>query len=175
MLILVGPPGSGKTHRILEQARARLGAGRSDFRLLVPTATMAEHVRNQLAREGFVFRRTLVETLSRFVEPFAADLPLVSPEALLLVVEEALQRIQRAEFREVAGMRGFAAAVARLIDELSSAGCGARQFADSASGGSYDSALAAVYSTVEATLAAHGWALRGARLERAASEIASRG
>ncbi|MEN6601290.1 MAG: PD-(D/E)XK nuclease family protein, partial [Bryobacteraceae bacterium] len=42
-------------------------------------------------------------------------------------------------------------------------------------GGSYDSALAAVYSTVEATLAAHGWALRGARLERAASEIASRG
>ncbi len=175
MLILVGPPGSGKTHRILEQARARLDACRSDFRLLVPTATMAEHVRNQLAREGFVFRPALVETLSRFVEPFAADLPPVSPEALLLVVEEALRRTQRAEFREVAGMRGFAATVARLIEELSSAGCGARRFADLAPGGIYDSALAEVYSEVEAALTAHGWALRGARLERAASEIASRG
>jgi len=175
MLILVGPPGSGKTHRILEQARARLGSGRSDFGLLVPTATMAEHVRNQLAREGFVFRPALVETLSRFVEPFAADAPSVPPGTLLLVVEEALRRTQRAEFREVAGMRGFAAAVARLIEELSGAGCCARRFADLAPGGIYDSALAAVYSEVEAVLTAHGWALRGARLERAASAITSGG
>jgi len=95
---------------------------------------MAEHVRNQLAREGFVFRPALVETLSRFVEPFAADAPSVPPGTLLLVVEEALRRTQRAEFREVAGMRGFAAAVARLIEELSGAGCCARRFADLAPG-----------------------------------------
>lgn len=80
MRILVGPPGSGKTHRILEQARARLRVGAADFRLLVPTATMAEHVRNQLAREGFVFRPVLVETLSRFLDPFASDAPQASPK-----------------------------------------------------------------------------------------------
>jgi ATP-dependent helicase/DNAse subunit B len=175
MRILVGPPGSGKTYRILEQARARLRAGASDFRLLVPTATMAGHVRNQLAREGFVFRPVLVETLSRFLEPFASDAPQASSEALLLVVEDALRRTRPAAFRDVAGMRGFAAAVARLIDELSSAGCDAERFARLRLGGAYDSALAAVYAEVEAALAARQWTLRGASLQRAAANIEKNG
>lgn len=171
MRILVGPPGSGKTHRILEQARARLRAGAADFRLLVPTATMAEHLRNQLAREGFVFRPVLVETLSRFLAPFASDAPQASSEALLLVVEDALRRTAPAAFQEVAQMRGFAAAVARLIDELSSAGCDAERFAALRLGGAYDSALAAVYVEVEAAIAARQWTLRGSSLHLAAANI----
>lgn len=175
MRILTGPPGSGKTHRILEQARTRLSAARHDFRLLVPTATMAEHVRNQLAREGFVFRPILVDTLSGFIEPFAADVPQIDYDALLLIVRNVLERTRFAEFEGVRAMAGFAAAVARLIEELSSAGCGAGRFRDLAPGGLYDAALAAIYAEVEAVLAEHKCALRGARLERAAREISDRG
>jgi ATP-dependent helicase/DNAse subunit B len=175
MRILIGPPGSGKTHRILEQARTRLSAGRHDFRLLVPTATMAEHVRNQLAREGFVFRPILVDTLFGFIEPFAADVPQIDPDALLLIARNVLERTRFAEFEGVRGMAGFAAAVARLIEELSSAGCGARRFRDLAPGGLYDAALAAIYAEVEAAVVAHKCALRGARLEHAARELAARG
>src|SRR5450759_334590 len=171
MRILVGPPGSGKTHKILEQARARLRAGAAEFCLLVPTPTMAEHLRNQLAREGFVFRPVLVETLSRFLAPFASDAPQASSEALLLVVEDALRRTAPAAFQEVAQMRGFAAAVARLIDELCSAGCDAERFAGLRLGGAYDSALAAVYVEVEAAIAARQWTLRGSSLHLAAANI----
>jgi len=46
----------------------------SAIRLLVPTATMAQHFQNRLAREGFVFRPSVVQTLSGFVEEWAADL-----------------------------------------------------------------------------------------------------
>jgi len=175
MRILVGPPGSGKTQRILDHARARLGAGRSDFRLLVPTATMAEHVRNELAREGFVFRPRLIDTLSGFLNTYAQGAKQISPEALLLVVEEALRKTDVPEFRDVAGFRGFAASVARLIDELSSAGCDARRFAKLHAGGTYDAALAVIYTEVDAAVQAQGWALRGAWLQSAGACIAESG
>jgi ATP-dependent helicase/DNAse subunit B len=175
MRILVGPPGSGKTHRILAQARERLRARAADFRLLVPTATMAEHLRNQLAREGFVFRPALVDTLSHFIELFAGNAPQASSEALLLLVEDALQRTRPAAFQEVAGMRGFVAAVSRLIDELSSSGCDAGRFASLHLGGAYDSALAAVYAEVETAVAARQWVLRGEKFRRAAATIEREG
>src|SRR2546426_54812 len=56
MLLLTGPPGSGRTSHVLAEFRQALRRNASDIRLLVPTATMAEHLRHLLAREGFVFR-----------------------------------------------------------------------------------------------------------------------
>ena len=58
MRVLTGPAGSGKTAVILDRLREALRAGRDDVRLLVPTATMTEHLQNGFAREGFVFRRS---------------------------------------------------------------------------------------------------------------------
>ena len=55
MQLLSGPAGSGKTTYILDRFREALSAGSSKVRLLVPTATMAQHLQNRLAREGFVF------------------------------------------------------------------------------------------------------------------------
>src|ERR1051325_4970009 len=52
-MLLIGPPGSGKTHRVLaafQAALASLDPGR--VKLIVPTASMAEHLRHQMARLG---------------------------------------------------------------------------------------------------------------------------
>ena len=55
------------------ERREALRAGHSAVRLLVPTATLAQHLQNQLAREGFVFRRGLVQTLSGFVRDLCKE------------------------------------------------------------------------------------------------------
>ncbi len=50
MRLLIGPPGSGKTTQVLEEFVAASRGGGA--RLVVPTATMAEHLRHELARRG---------------------------------------------------------------------------------------------------------------------------
>src|SRR5271165_6438383 len=131
MQLLTGPAGSGKTFRILERFRGALRRRDPGVRLLTPTATMAQHLQNQVAREGFLFRPGLIQTLSRFVDSFAADVPQASDPLLYLIVEEAARRVDRPEFARVAGLPGFCAALARTMEELSSAGCGAERLARS--------------------------------------------
>ena len=75
MHLLTGPAGSGKTFVILEQLRAALRRKDDGVRLLVPTATMAQHFQNELAREGFVFSPSLIQTIHRYIEPWVGDLP----------------------------------------------------------------------------------------------------
>ena len=62
MRLLWGPAGSGKTTYVLDRFRQALSAGSTAIRLLVPTATMAQHLQNQLAREDFVFPPSLIQT-----------------------------------------------------------------------------------------------------------------
>src|SRR5580700_5488244 len=131
MKLLTGPAGSGKTSRIMERFRDGLRRRDSGVRLLTPTATLAQHLQNQMAREGFVLRPGLIQTLSLFVDSFAADMPQVSEPLLYLIVEEAAARVDRPEFARVVRLPGFCAALARAIDELSSAGCDAQRLAGS--------------------------------------------
>jgi ATP-dependent helicase/DNAse subunit B len=175
MLLLVGPPGSGKTHSVLEQVREELTSGRSSFRLLVPTATMAEHVRHLLAREGFVFRPSLISTLSNFIEPWMADLCSVSAAALDFLIEDSLARLAPAEFRAVSTLAGFRSALAASIEELSSAGCPAGRLARVPGLGPHARAFQEVYEDVEKAAAARGMALGRERLGRAAARIRERG
>src|SRR5580704_17018375 len=130
MLLLTGPAGSGKTFRILDRFRDALRRRDSGVRLLTPTATMAQHLQNQMAREGFVFRPGLIQTLSRFMDSFAADMPPVSEPLLYLIVEEAARRVNRPEFAQVAGLAGFCVALTRTIEEFSSAGCNPERLAE---------------------------------------------
>jgi hypothetical protein len=46
MRLLSGPAGSGKTTYILDRFRLALGGGDSAIRVLVPTATMARHLKD---------------------------------------------------------------------------------------------------------------------------------
>jgi ATP-dependent helicase/DNAse subunit B len=179
MHLLTGPAGSGKTFRILERFRDALRRRDSGVRLLMPTATMAQHLQNQLAREGFVFRPGLIQTLSRFVDSFAADMPQVSEPLLYLIVEEAAGRVNRPEFARVVRLPGFCAVLARTMEEFSSAGCDAERLAENLArkGGSapLGEAFLAVYREVDRELSRRGLATRSQRLAHAAEQIARDG
>jgi ATP-dependent helicase/DNAse subunit B len=171
MTLITGPPGSGKTSVVMGEVRRRLAAGARDFRLLVPTSTMAEHLGNQLAREGFVFPPELVSTLTRFLAGYSKDLRPAPPAALLLIVEQALARRAPPAFAKVAGFPGFQRYLARLIDEFATAGCDAGRLSGLGIRAPAVSAFVEVYRTVQADLRERGWLLRGELLSRLAPLI----
>ena len=175
MRLLTGPAGSGKTALVLQQFREALRANNDAIRLLVPTATLAQHLQNQIAREGFVFRRSLVQTLSGFVESFAGDMPEAPGAVLYLLVERAARRIARPEFARVADMPGFCASLARTIEEFSAAGCDSARLAGCLPDTPLGAAFLAGYQELDRELDRRGLAMRGKRLERAAERIEKEG
>lgn len=110
-VLLTGPPASGKSQAALECFLARPGA-----LLLVPTATMAEHLRHQLARAGAAVRPSAIQTLGGLLDQWstraAAPLPL-----LHLLIEGALARLRIPRFQRVADLPGFIAALARALSD----------------------------------------------------------
>jgi ATP-dependent helicase/DNAse subunit B len=175
MRLVTGPAGSGKTSIILEQLAGALRANDRSVRLLVPTATMAQHLQNRLARDGFVFSPALVQTLSGFVDEWADGLPQVPDAVLYLVVEQAVERARRTEFARVAHLPGFAASVARTIGEFASAGCDSTRLARHLPDAPLAAAFLAVYREVDRELERRGLWLRARRLEHAAERIAREG
>ena len=175
MHLLTGPAGSGKTSRVLECFRAALARQDAGVRLLAPTATMARHLQNRLAREGLVPRPSLVQTLSRFAEPWLAGRPQVSEPHLYLMVEAAAGRARRPEFARVAHMPGFCASLARAIEEFSSAGCDSARLARHLPASALGEAFLAIYAEVDRELARRGLAMRAARLEQVAARIREQG
>jgi ATP-dependent helicase/DNAse subunit B len=173
--LLTGPAGSGKTEFVLEQFREALRAGNAAVRLLAPTATLARHLQNRIAREGFVYRGGLIQTLSGFVETWASAL-LQAPDAVLyLIVEEAVKRVNRPEFAGVAHISGFCAKLAETIAEFSAAGCDSARLAAALPHSPFAAACLAVYRQVDRELNRCGLALRAKRLEYAAARIESEG
>ena len=165
--MLAGPAGSGKTTAVLDSFRSALRRDPASVRLLTPTATMAEHFRHLLAREGFVFHPRVVTTLPGFVGDWA-ELPRIPGPVLFLAVERAIERLQLPAFARVAGMSGFSSSLVRLIEEFSSAGLTASALpAD----GPLQEAFRSVFQTVENDIARRGWALQRTRMEQAAERI----
>src|SRR5271157_5437755 len=175
MLLVTGPAGSGKTAFVVDRFREALRAGNDATRLLAPTATMAQHLQNRFAREGFVFRRRLIQTLSGFVEDWAGDVPQAPDTVLYLIVEEAARRVNRPEFAGVAHMPGFCASLAHTIAEFSSAGCDSARLAASVPESPLAAAFLAVYQEVDRELERRGLAMRAKRLQRAAERIENQG
>ena len=173
--LLTGPAGSGKTAFVVERLIEALRSNRYGVQLLVPTATLAEHLQNRVAREGLVFRRNLIQTLSGFIDRWAGDPPQVADAVLYLIVEEAVARANRPEFRRVAGLPGFSAAVARTIGEFSAAGCDSRRLGEHLPDSPLGAAFLSVYRETDRILKRQGWALRAERLERAAVRIRNEG
>ncbi|MBC8165942.1 MAG: hypothetical protein H7Y20_08725 [Bryobacteraceae bacterium] len=165
MLLLTGPPASGKTSFCLGELRECLRKNRSDCRLLLPTTTMAEHLRNELAREGLVFPPRMVSTFGKFVSDYSKDLCAVSSSSLEMIVEEQLARLPDGRYSRVREFPGFRSAVMRAIEEFS--GAGGTEIHLSAT----DPEFAAVSKATNAELALRKQYSRAARLRRAAEEI----
>jgi len=167
--------GSGKTAFVLDRFREALRARNDAIRLLAPTATLAQHLQNRFAREGFVFRPRLIQTLSGFVDEWAGDVSQAPDTVLYLIVEEAVERVNRPEFAGVAHMPGFCSSLARTIQEFSAAGCDSARLAQSLPESPLAVAFLAVYREVDRELERRGLALRAKRLEQAAARIESQG
>lgn len=172
MRLVSGPAGSGKTSSILQEFRAQTGA---DVRLLVPTATMAQHLQNRLAREGLVFRRGLIQTLSGFLREWVEDTPEVPRSVLYLLTEDAARRVAHPAFAGVVDLPGFSASLARVIEEFAGAGCDSSRLAANLPTAPLADAFLAVYREVDCDLARRNLATRARRIQLAAERITAQG
>ena len=175
MRLITGPAGSGKTTFVVKRFVESLRAKHHAVRLLVPTAPLARHLQNRVAREGFVFRRNLIQTLSSFIDTWAGDRSQAPEPVLYLLVEQAVARMNRPEFRRVAQLPGFCAALAGTIAEFSSAGCTSARLAAHLPDAPLAASFLAVYREIDRVLERRGLALRGQRLDQAAERIRAEG
>ncbi len=135
----------------LERFRSQTGS-----LLIVPTATMVEHIRHLLARSGFPVRPREICTLAKWLEDWSPEA--AAPAALLdLLIEQALERLRPERFTAVAGFPGFRRALADLFEQAPSAALPAD--------------LADLEDEVERNLRARGFGLRHARLRSAAEAV----
>jgi ATP-dependent helicase/DNAse subunit B len=139
--------------------RECLKAGRFNTRLLVPSATLAEHLRNQLARDGAILRRNTVATLAHFLDEFPSLPPLPQPVELEAILLEAIRDLPHSEFAALTQRPGFLRSLAAVLGQLSSHLVEPLLL---------DEPLAGVYRRVVRILAERGLALRGQRIEQAA-------
>ncbi len=170
---MTGPAGSGKTSRVLDEFRAALRVRRAGARLLVPTKTLAQHLQNSLAREGFVLRSGTVQTLFGLVNELTPELTVASDAVLYLMVEEAAKKVARPEFAGVVALPGFCASLKRVIDEFASAGCDSERLAGALPEAPLAHAFLAVYREVDRELARRGLVTRAGRLARATERVAA--
>ena len=167
MRLLTGPPGSGKTFTILAELRAALARGEGrKVRLIVPTATLAQHARNELAREGLVFPHTAVQTLHGFVNEWVAKPAQVPETTFHWIVEEAARRLALPEFAAVLPFAGFTASLAKTIAEFSAAGCDSERLAANLPSAPLAEPFLAIYREVDRELARRGMALRAPAASR---------
>ena len=178
--MLAGPLGSGKSTSLLNRVRRQLESGHLDFRFLVPTATAAEHIRHQLAREGWVFPAKVINTLSGFLSPLAP--PPVAAVRLDQLLREVLADQQRSGldsgFAALGSYRGFRDRLLRVVDELATAGCSPASLSAAVQASPPNPswrALAEVYQQLAQRLAREGAELAGPRLSHLAAQLASKG
>jgi ATP-dependent helicase/DNAse subunit B len=122
MRLIRGAAGAGKTRTVLAEFREALAADRYGARLVVPTATLVRHLRNELARDGLVFPPNAVVSLSRFAAERAPGAKLVSAGLLRAIVQDALRQLRLPEFAAVAETRGMVETVLDTIHRLENAG-----------------------------------------------------
>ena len=170
VLLLTGPAGSGKTPFILNCLRQALRDGNHRVRLLVPTATLAQHLQNQIAREGFVLPCDLIQTLSAFVETWAGDPPQAPDTVVYLMVKKRRGACNVRNSRASPIPRELCVTIAKTINEFASAGCDSGRLAHHLPEAPLAEAFLADYQELDRMLEERGLSLRARRLERAGAD-----
>jgi ATP-dependent helicase/DNAse subunit B len=135
-----------------------------DSCLIVPTATMAEHLRHELARSKAPVRPSRIGTLAQFLDAWDWDIPPLAPQPLLYsLVSEALDdELRPTRFSALRESRELHAALAGWIEEMP-------EEIPAQVGIPFD--LVSLFRHVRANLAKRGYALRNTRLREAAARI----
>jgi ATP-dependent helicase/nuclease subunit B len=131
--LLVGPAGSGKTHRVLERVRALVLDGRADRSLcLLPSYGQVEHVKRRFL--SFLGRDAYFDVpFSTFTALYERALPgrrlreLAGPLVRRALMARAIAEADVPLFRAVARTPGLRDAALRLVKELGENGLDAAQ------------------------------------------------
>ena len=160
MRLIRGAPGSGKTALVFREFKAALARGRTDIRLVAPTATLVRHFQHELARDGVVLSPRTVVSMNRFVRECAGELATAPDDLLGLMVRDALRRLDPPEFAGIATTDGMAGIIAESIRLLENAGATAAKFAAVRGLGAQSKALARVWLDVDTRLGERGYISR---------------
>lgn len=174
-MLLIGPPGSGKTHYVLKHLEADIRGGRSSHStLIVPTASMARHLSHTLARQGLVIPLNLIQTIRDFVRRLTPALLEPTPAANVWLIESAVQAANRKEFATINATTGLRHCIERTIREFQAAGCNASAL-QKLTKTPYQAAFASIFFNYEKLLQKHGYIDTAERLALAATEVHSCG
>lgn len=165
MRLLTGPPRSGKTAFCLGRIRQLLRSPHMGWRLILPTATLAEHLRNQLAREGFAFPPSRVTTLSKFIEGVSPPTQTCVSEAILELLIDEVLKDPPAAYARVAGFKGFRRALAGAVSEFASAGGTLEHLSPRSA------AFAAILAGVRSAMSVRGLVFRSSQILQAATAL----
>jgi len=166
-MLLIGPPGSGRTSYVLDRVESAIREGR-DCQLITPTASMARHLQHELARRGLVVPTDSIETIAQLVEQLTPDMRSPSPAVQDALIKQALAETDREEFRAVLGTPGLRSKVLQNIAELEAADCSAERLRPLCASSVQD-AFWSVYRAYEEKLEQHELMSAGKRLFAAAT------
>ena len=174
-MLLVGPPGTGKTHFVLKAIESAVREGRDrEVVLVVPTASMAEHLVHTLARRDVAVPTHMIRTIAKFVEDLTPESCEAEPAVESWLLDRLLQQSTHQDFREVAARDGFREHLLTTMREFMAAGCLPADLKPFAKRW-HQPAFLELFENFQALLGENGYAVHGEKLLQAAERIRAEG
>ncbi len=174
-MLLIGPPGSGKTTRVLDALERTTRAHRSrEVQLLVPTASMKRHLVSLLASRDLMVPVRMISTMSEFVRDRTPHLRQAHAAAEERLLRMAILRTASSGFGPQSASRGLRARVGTLIGEFWAAGADSYAV-DAAARSRNQRAFVTVLREYEDSLSRLGYVHHNQRIAQAAARIRSEG
>ena len=174
MRLIRGAPGTGKTALVLREFSAQARTGRTDLRIVVPTATLVRHYQHELARAGLVFDPNMVVSLSRLALDCATDLKLAPASLVRALTRDALTRLQLPEFTQVAGTSGMADIILETITRFENANSSPERLQKARTLTVHGKAFLRIWKDIDSAIVARGFATRAQLFRAAVQRIAAK-